>query len=115
MDHEMIVQLPVTGAFGSDDDFDLRTRLEHELDVALAAECAGECDRGEIENGRMSVPITGVADPVLALRVVKEVLTRVAVLHRATVYLETRCEADPDDRDCQVVWPIFQNLPVRVC
>ena len=114
MAHEMVVQLPVTGAFGTDDDFDLRTQLEREFATALAAEMAGECGRGEIEGGRMSVPLTGVADPVVTLRVVKEVLTQFQVLHRATVVLETRCEADPDDIDRQIVWPLHHNAPVRV-
>ena len=113
MAHEMIVQLPVTGAFGTDDDFDLRTQLERELAGALAADLAGECGRGEIEGGRMSVPLTGVTDPVVTLRVVKAVLAQFQVLHRATVVLETRSEADPDDIDRQIVWPL-QHVSIRV-
>lgn len=114
MEYEMVVQIPVTGTFGTDDDFDLRTRLERELAAALAAEVAGDCGRGEIEDGRMCVPLTGVADPVAALRVIKVVLAQLQVLHRATVVLETRCEADPDDIDRQVVWPLHHSAPSRV-
>lgn len=114
MEHEMIVQLPATGAFGTDEDFDLRTRLECELTSALAAERAGECGRGGIEDGRMSVPLTAVIDPAVTLRVVKGVLTRLQVLHRATVVLETRSEADPDDIDRQIVWPLHHSTPARV-
>ncbi len=114
MTHEMIVQIPVTGAFGTDADFDLRTQLERELAIALTAELAGECGRGEIEGGRMSVPLTGITDPALALRLVKDVLTQIQILHRATVVLETRSEADPDDIDRQIVWPLHHSAPARV-
>lgn len=113
MEHEMIVQIPVTGAFGTDEDFDLRTQLEREFAVALAAELAGECGRGEIDGGRMSVPLTGVVDPVVTFRVVKRILAQFQVLHRATVILETRCAADPDDIDRQIVWPLH-SAPIRV-
>jgi hypothetical protein len=113
MAHAMIVQLPVTGAFGTDEDFDLRTQLERDLGAALNREGAGECGRGEIDDGRMSVSLETVADPVLVLRVVKDVLARLKQLHRATVVLETRCEADPDDIDRQILWPLHPT-PVRV-
>ena len=105
MAHAMIVELPVTGAFWTDDDFDLRTQLESELGVALARERAGECGRGEIDAGRMSVCIEDVADPAATLWVAKGVLTRLDQLHRAVVVLETRCAADPDDIDRQILWP----------
>jgi hypothetical protein len=100
----MIVQLPVSGAFGSDEDFDLRTRLERELGAALAAERAGECGRGEIEAGRMCVYLEAIADPEVSLRIVKDVLARRGVLDRAVVFLETQSEVDPDDTDRQIIW-----------
>lgn len=109
MDHEMVVQLPVTGTVGTDDDFDLRTRLERELATALAVELAGDCGRGEIEDGRMSVPLTGVSDPIATLRIVKHVLSQLQLLNQATVVLERRCETDPDDIDRQVVWPLHHG------
>jgi len=110
----MVIQLPVTGAFGTDDEFDLRIALERDFSAALAAEHAGECDRGETEDGRMSLYLEVVADPHLALRVVKDVLTRFKLLQRAVVLLETRSEADPDDIDRQVLWPLQHAGAVRV-
>ena len=104
MAHEMAVQLAVTGTFGTDADFDLLVLLEREF--ASAFRDGTECGRGVIENGHMLVPLTDVADPVEALRAVKDILTRLQVLHRATVVLETRCEADPDDIDRQILWPL---------
>ena len=114
MAHAMIVQLPVTGAFGTDADFDLRTQFERELGAALARERAGECGRGEIDDGRMCVQVENVADAAVALRVVTDVLARLEQLHRATVVLETRCEADPDDIDRQTLWPLHHPAPARV-
>jgi hypothetical protein len=110
----IIVQLPVTGAFGTDEDFDLRTQLERELGTALAAELAGECGRGGIEGGRMCVCLEGITDPTVTLRVVKDVLARLKVLHRAIVLLETRSEIDPDDIDREVLWSVPHGGPVRV-
>jgi hypothetical protein len=109
----IIVQLPVTGAFGTDDDFDLRILLEKELGVALARELAGECDHGEIEDGRMSVYLEAITDPIRALHVVKTVLGQLKVLSRAVVVLETHCEADPDDIVQQTLWPAHP-APVSV-
>ena len=111
MAHEMSVQLAATGAFGTDDDFDLQIQLERDLASALAGRA--ECGRGEIEGGRMSIPLTDVADPTDALRAVKDVLAGLNVLHRATVVLETRCEADPDEMDREVLWPL-RVAPTRV-
>jgi hypothetical protein len=108
----MVVQFPVSGAFGTDADFDLRTLLEQELGRALAWEGAGECGRGTIDNGRMSICLEEVADHVRTLRAVKEVLARLKLLARASVVLETRCDADPDDVDRQLLWPI--HTPARV-
>lgn len=111
MAHEMFVQLTVTGAFGTDADFDLLVQLEREFSSALCNRA--ECGRGTIEDGRMLVPLTDVVDPIEALRAVKDVLAQLKVLHRATVVLETRCEADPDDIDRRVLWPAHA-VPSRV-
>ncbi len=110
----MVVQLPVTGAYGTDDEFDLRTQLEREFNAALIAEVAGECGRGETEAGRMSVYLESIADPAQALRIVKEVLTQCRQLHRASVILETRSDADPDEIDRQILWPTQPTPTVRV-
>jgi hypothetical protein len=110
----MVVQLPVTGAFGTDEEFDLRTALERELGAALAGGRAGECGRGQTENGRMSVYLEAIADPHQALRIVQDVLTRFKLLHRAVVVLETHGKADPDDIDRQVLWPHHNAGAARV-
>jgi hypothetical protein len=102
----MVVQLSVTGAYGTDEDFDLRTLLERDLGAALARERAGEVARGEIDGGRMSVFLEAIADPGLTLGVVKDVLARLKQLHRATVVMETLCETDPDETDREILWPL---------
>jgi hypothetical protein len=104
MAYEMLVQLAVTGGFGTDDDFDLQVRLEH--DLAAALDGLAECGRGEIGDGYASVPLLGVTDPDAALAAVKGVLSRLGVSHRATVALEIRSELDPDDTDRQILWPL---------
>jgi hypothetical protein len=101
----MLVQLPVSVAFGTDDEFDLRVRLERELTVALAATGAGACAGGEIDSSHLKLHLDTIPDPDQALDVTKAVLARSGVLGRAVVILETPCEADPDDRDWQVLWP----------
>jgi hypothetical protein len=110
----MTVQLPVTGAFGTDEDFDLRILLERELGVALAAAQAGECGRGEIDGGRMCVRLEAISDPARALEVVRGVLSGLKLLHRAVVALERRCEADPDEIDRQILWPAQPSSTTRV-
>lgn len=114
MTHSMVVQIPITGAFGTDDDFDLRTQLECKLHAALVTEDAGECGRGEIEDGRMCVCLEAIADPTRTLRIVKDVLAQLKHLHRAVVVLETRCDADADDIERQVLWPLHHPVPVQV-
>jgi hypothetical protein len=101
----MIVQLPVSVAFGTDEEFDLRVRLERELATALTEAGAGECAGGEIDTSHLKLYLEAIPDPGRALDATKTVLDRANVLGRAVVVLETRCHADPDDRDWKVVWP----------
>ncbi len=114
MTHNMIVQLPVTVAFGTDAEFDLRVQLERELAAALAAARAGECAGGGIDTSHMNLQLEGISDPSAALGVVKDVLTAAGLLARAVIVLETRPAADPDDRDLQVLWPLNHTGLVRV-
>lgn len=109
----MVVRLPATGTFGSDEDFDLRTRLERDFNTTLLAECLGECGRGETDAGATRIHLEAVSDPGAALRAVKGVLTRYRLLDRATVTLETPSEDDPDDIERQVLWPT-PSLSARV-
>lgn len=101
----LIVQLPVSVPFGTDEEFDLRVRLERELAAALTTVRAGEYAGGEIDTSHMKLRLGGFADPTELLALVKDVLSRHGQLWRATIALETPCAADPDDKDWQVVWP----------
>lgn len=105
MTHSMIVQLPVTVAFGTDAEFDLRVQLERELASALTAARAGECAGGAIDSSHMNIHLERIADPPAALHLIKDVLAAAGQLPRAVIALETRPAADPDDRDLQVLWP----------
>jgi hypothetical protein len=109
----MVVQLPVGSAFGTDEDFDLRALLEQELTRELAWDGAGECGRGVIENGRMSIHLEAVADHLRTLHAVKDVLARLKLLSSASVVLETRFDADPDEVNRQLLWPVH-STPARV-
>lgn len=100
----LIVQMPVSVAFGTDEEFDLRCRLERELAGALRATGAGECSGGEIDTSHMKLYLDGVTDTALALDTVKPVLARNGLLNRATVILETCCPNDPDERAWDILW-----------
>ncbi|MDY3555661.1 hypothetical protein R5W24_004806 [Gemmata sp. JC717] len=102
----MVVRLPVNGAFGTDEDFDLRTRLEHDLDAALLAGAAGECGRGATDAGFINIALESITTPDTALIVVKDVLARHGLLPRVTIVLESPDEDDPDDTLRRVLWPL---------
>ena len=105
MASSMIVRLPVSVPYGTDEEFDLRVRLERELGAALRLARAGESAGGEIDTSHMNLTLDAVPEPGPALAAVKEVLARNGLLGRAVVVLETRSPADPDDCDRQVLWP----------
>ncbi len=109
----MIVQLPVSVAFGTDEEFDLRVRLERELTTALAAVGAGECSSSETDSSYTKLYLGNIADTATTLNVVKDVLARSGLLGRATVVLETRSKADPDDPTWQVLWPLNHSAVVH--
>ena len=101
----MLVRLPVSVAFGTDEEFDLRVRLEHELVAALEQSGTGECAGAEIDTSHLNLHLEAIADPGPALEVTKGVLARAGVIGRAVVALETRCHTDPDECDWTVLWP----------
>jgi hypothetical protein len=105
MAFDMIVQLPVSMAFGTDEEFDLRVRLEQDLSAALAEAGAGTCGGGEIDTSHLKLYLDSIPDALPALDVVKAVLARSGLLARAMIVLETCCGSDPDDRDWRVLWP----------
>ncbi len=109
----LIVQLPVSVAFGTDEEFDLRVRLERELTAALTAVGAGGCESSEIDSSHMNFHLSGIADPISTLNVAKDVLARSGLLGRAVIVLETRSKADPDDPNLQVLWPLNQTSIAR--
>lgn len=109
----MIVQLPVTVAFGTDEEFDLRVRLEREFTAALTTAGAGRCESSEIDTSHMKLHLGGVTNPTATLNIAKEVLTRAGLLGRAVITLETRNKLDPDDHTWQVLWPPTQPSVVK--
>ena len=109
----LIVRVPVTVAFGTDDEFDLRVRLERDLGAALAAAGVGDGAWSEIGTSHMSLHCVNITDTAAALGVAKDVLARAGLLARAEVVLETRSKADPDDPTWQVLWPSAQPVVAR--
>lgn len=109
----MVVRLPVNGAFGTDEDFDLRARLEHDLDTALIAGCAGECGRGVTDAGFANISLESITDSNTAFTLVKGVLERHGLLGRVTVLLELPVAGDADDVERRVLWPL-QPAPAQV-
>jgi hypothetical protein len=114
MTHGMIVQLPVSVAFGTDAEFDLRVQLEGDLTRALAGARAGECVGGGIDTTHLNLHFDGITDPPLALSLMKQVLAAAGRLNQAVILLETPSLSDPDDRDQQLLWPANQAGKVRV-
>lgn len=110
----MTVQLPVSVAFGTDDEFDLRVQLESDLTRALAAARAGECVGGGIDTSHLTLQFEGIHDPTLALGLLKQVLAASGQLNRAIITLEKPSAVDADDRDSQVLWPAHRAGTVRV-
>jgi hypothetical protein len=113
MTHGIIVQLPVSVAFGTDDEFDLRVQLESDLTRALASARAGECIGGGIDTSHLNLQFDGITDPPVALSLLKQVLAAAGQLNRAIIILETPSVTDPDDRDQQVLWPVSRASKVR--
>ena len=109
----LIVRIPVTVAFGTDDEFDLRVRLERELTAALTAAGAGEGAGSEIDTAHMSLHFVNLTDAATAFSVAKEVLARAGLLGRAEIVLETRSKADPDEPIWQVLWPVAHPAVAR--
>jgi hypothetical protein len=114
MTHGMMVQLPVSVAFGTDEEFDLRVQLESDLTAALAVARAGQCAGGGIDTSHLTLHFDNIADPPLALNLVKQVLSASGQLHRAVITLEIPSATDPDDRDHQVLWPATHAGRVKV-
>jgi hypothetical protein len=110
----MIVQLPVSVAFGTDDEFDLRVQLESDLTRVLTGACAGECVGGGIDTSCLTLQFDGITDPSLALGLFKQVLAAAGQLNRAVIILEKPSAADADERDQQVLWPVHRagTIPV---
>ena len=104
MTHGIIVQLPVSVAFGTDEEFDLRVQLESDLTRVLSNARAGECVGGGIDTSHLNLHFDGITDPPITLSLLKQVLASAGHLNRATIILETPSSTDPDERDQQVLW-----------
>lgn len=114
MIHAMIVQIPVSTAFGTDEEFDLRVRLEAELAAAIEGSGIGTCGGGEINTTDMRIILEAIADPDSALALIKNVLSAAGLLVRAMVILESRSHADPDEAAHRVLWPVNHSGKFRV-
>jgi hypothetical protein len=114
MMYGMLVQLPVSVAFGTDEEFDLRVQLESDLTRALTAARAGECVGGGIDTSHLTLQFDGISDPPLALGLLKQVLAAAGQLNRAVIVLEKPSAVDPDERDQQILWPLHRADTVRV-
>ena len=110
----MTVQLPVSVAFGTDDEFDLRVQLESDLTRVLAAAHAGECVGGGIDTSHLTLHFEAISEPTLALGLLKQVLAAAGQLNRAVITLEKPSPLDPDERDQQILWPAQRAGTVRV-
>ena len=69
----MIVQFPIEGAFGTDQDVQNRSELENSLGDALESSNLGSCDGGDIGSGNCNIFLY-VHDVKRAFPVVKEVV-----------------------------------------
>ena len=114
MTHGMTVQLPVSVAFGTDAEFDLRVQLESDLTRVLADAHAGECIGGGIDTTHLNLHFDGITDPAVALSLMKQVLAAAGRLNQAVILFETPSLSDPDDRDQQILWPANQAGKIRV-
>jgi len=74
----VFVQFPVRG-LGTDDDFELRTRVEHVLDAELRSFGGGRCGGGDMGSGKATV-FLAVRDPARAMPRVLDGLRREGLL-----------------------------------
>lgn len=105
MAYDIVVQLPVTVPFGTDEEFDLRVRLQRELAEAFRSGGDGRAVAGEIDADHILLRLEGLDDPQRAFELVRGVLGRGGLLERATVVLESALPNDPDERVSRVLWP----------
>lgn len=113
MVHSMIVQLPITGRWGTDEEMNLRHQLEAVFQSELGA--LGDVSGGDIGSGNMNIFIEQVPDLDPALQCVKGVLTQHAVLDKAVIQVTTFQNPDDDEPvEERVVWPDNYNGQFRL-
>jgi len=101
----MLIQLPVTVPFGTDEEFDLRVRLQRELSEALARAGMRCPVSGEIDAEHINLWFDGTDDAERMFGLVKPVLAAAGLLDRAVVILESPSPYDPDEQVSWVLWP----------
>ncbi len=104
MTFDVVVRLPVSVPYGTDEDFDLRVLLEGELASSLRTLGMEQSVCGEIDTSHLNLRLDGIAEPVKVLVGTMGVLIRHGVLDRAVVLLETPSQDDPDERNSVVLW-----------
>ena len=104
MVHDMIVQLPITGRWGTDAEMGLRQRLEEEFRTALGE--LGDVTGGDIGSGNMNIFINQIPEFDPALEKVKGVLARHQVLEKAIIQRSTYEDPEDDPTEQAVAWPL---------
>lgn len=95
----IIVQIPTQGGWPTNDEVELRWRIESLLDDALGWVGNGHCDGGDAGSGSMNV-FCYVVDPAAGCRTMVETLREHGLLERLLIAID-----DGNDDAFSVLWP----------
>ncbi len=97
--HCLIVQVPTAGGWPTNDEIELRWRIESLLDDALGWVGNGHCDGGDAGSGTMNV-FCYVVDVEAGARTMIETLREHRLLERLLIAVD-----DPQTDTMKVLWP----------